>query len=202
MIGIITDYYVQHFPYFLKSYYRWFVPFKKLIFDDFPFSGLLTRVNSIQFWSTLFCFWWLWQLFVLTSAASSSVELIHFILVLVWKDQQLYEIQNYREPIPGKFYLIPALKYVMPLQSEVFWILSASLVVFVLIGPTRIRGTGSCFFFSNGKKASWKKISSKYHLQTIFKLFKLSSNTIRYSNVAVETQPLRVRLVQVPLDGP
>ena len=84
---------------------------------------------------------------MLTSAASSSVELIHFILVLVWKDQQLYEIQNYREPIPGKFYLIPALKYVMPLQSEVFWILSASLVVFVLIGPTRIRGTGSCFFF-------------------------------------------------------
>ena len=171
MIGIITYYYVQHFPYFLKSYYRWFVPFKKLIFDDFPFSGLLTRVNSIQFWSTLFCFWWLWQLFVLTSAASSSVELIHFILVLVWKDQQLYEIQNYREPIPGKFYLIPASKYVMPLQSEVFWILSASLVVFVLIGPTRIRGTGSCFFFFLTEKKHPEKnifqIPSSNYLQII-----------------------------------
>jgi hypothetical protein len=93
-----------------------------------------------------------------------------YISSLVWKDQQLYEIQNYREPIPGKFYLIPALKYVMPLQSEVFWILSASLVVFVLISPTRIRGTGSCFFFLTEKRHPEKnifQIPSSNYLQII-----------------------------------
>lgn len=125
-----------------------------------------------------------------------------YISSLVWKDQQLYEIQNYREPIPGKFYLIPALKYVMPLQPEVFWILSASLVVFVLISPTRIRGTGSCFFFLTEKRHPEKK----YLPNTIFKL---SSNYLNYLQIPSGTQrwqklnhSLRVRLVQVPLDGP